>query len=266
MFWRATVAVAGGAGIVTGLYPVVPQIGLALMRHMAGRPQPRRLGRIIFLEWALAVAVQAVRPAGFFGIPVPGPPARGPRPVVLLHGFGQGNANFLVLGNRLHRAGLGPLYGFEYWTLGKVTTAARRLGVLVEEVCARHGAAKVDLVGHSMGGVVARTYVSLFGGAERVRHLVTIGSPHHGTSMAKLGLGWPTVELDASSELLRTLAAAPPPGVEVTCIWSRADGLVSTRREASVPFAEELVYEDLGHLSLLFSRRVADAIGARLRW
>jgi hypothetical protein len=179
----------------------------------------------------------------------------------MLHGFAQGSANFLVLAARLRAAGLGPLHGFEYWTLGRVSRAAESLGRFVDSL----GAPQVDLIGHSMGGVVARAYATLHGGASRVANLITIGSPHHGTAVSKFGLGWPTVELATGAELLRRLRDAPaPPGVRFTCIWSRADGLVSSAAEAHVDGAEEIVYDDLGHLQLLVSRRVADEVIARL--
>jgi hypothetical protein len=260
LFWRGVVAAVGGVGIVSGLYPLAPQIGLALARRVRGRPQPPGLLRVIASEWALSSALQALRPAAFVG-PVLGRQARGPRPVIVLHGYAQGSANFLVLAHRLRRRGLGPILGFEYWTLGRLERAARRLGRFLD----RLGAPEVDLVGHSMGGVVARYYVCAGGGGARVRNLVTVGSPHGGSAASRFGVGWPRAELRAGSEVLSRLRDCPvPSGVRATCIWSRADGLVSSRAEATLPGAEEIVYDDLGHMGLLASRRVARELAARL--
>ena len=50
----------------------------------------------------------------------------------------------------------------------------------------RTGAASVDLVGYSAGGVIARLYVRDEGGASVVRRVLTLGSPHHGTDVAAL--------------------------------------------------------------------------------
>lgn len=258
---RGAVAAVGGLGVASGLYPVAPQLGLALARRLRGRPQPKNLGRIIAGEWALANAFQVARPLGFLGVVGPGRQARGPRPVVLLHGYAWGMANFALLARRLRRAGVGPLLGFEYNSLGRVERAARQLGEVVDAL----GAPAVDLVGHSMGGVVARAYVTLYGGASRVTNLVTIGSPHNGARVSKLGVGSPRSELIVGSRLIRDLAAAPaPPGVRTTVIWSRADGLVSSRAEAGLAGAEEIVFDDLGHMGMLVSRRVARAIAERL--
>jgi pimeloyl-ACP methyl ester carboxylesterase len=265
LFWRGVVAAGGNMATLVGVYPVGNQVAVALARAVRGKRQPGKLSRAIAAEWAVATAVAAARPLGFFGVPVVRPGARGPRPVLLVHGYAMGRANFLVLANRLSLAGLGPFIGFEYWTLGGVAPASGRLGAFVEELCARTGAAQVDIIGHSMGGMVARHWVAAGGGAARVRNLVTIGSPHHGTPLARFGIGRTAIELDADSEFVRDLAARPVPrSVRVTAIWSRADGLVSGRDSALLAGAEILEYENLGHLSLLASRRVAREIAARL--
>src|SRR5689334_11357679 len=154
LFWRGVLAVASDAMMVTGVYPLVPHAALALSRRRAGGAGG---GVAVALkEWALAVGVSAARPLGFLGLP--GRKGRGPRPIIVLHGYAMNRANFLALAARLSRAGLGPIFGFEYWTLGKTASAARRLAAFVADVRAQTGAATVDIIGHSMGGVVGRYY------------------------------------------------------------------------------------------------------------
>jgi pimeloyl-ACP methyl ester carboxylesterase len=185
--------------------------------------------------------------------------------VLLLHGYAMGRANFLLLANRMALAGLGPIIGFEYWTLGGVARPSAALGEFVEEVCARLGVAQVDLVGHSLGGMIARHYVSAGGGAPRVAHLVTIGSPHGGTPFSRFGLGRTAAEMRVGSSMLDELRTQPvPANLPVTAIWSRADGLVSSRGQAYLPGAEMVEVEGLGHLAMLASRRVARVVIARL--
>jgi pimeloyl-ACP methyl ester carboxylesterase len=264
LFWRGVVAAGGQVAFVSGVYPLGNQLGVALSRAVARKPQPPGLLRAVAGEWAMAQLIAAARPLGFFGLPVVRR-AAGPRPVLLLHGYAMGRANFLLLANRLALAGLGPLVGFEYWTLGGVEKASRALAAFVEEVCVRLGCPQVDLVGHSMGGMVARHYATLGAGASRVRHLVTLGSPHGGTPLARFGIGKPSRELAADSELVRQMAAVPvPPEVDFTLIWSRTDGLVSGRHGALLDGAEVLEFHDLGHLALLGSRRVARELAVRL--
>lgn len=266
-------AAVGNTAMLTGVYPLVPHLLLAraVARAPSRDPQLRRkraLGvlRAAPAEWACALAVSAARPIGFLGLPVALRRARGPRPIILLHGYAMNRANFLPLARRLAAAGLGPVLGFEYWTLGKVSTAARRLAAFVDEVRTATGADKVDLIGHSMGGLVGRYYVALGGGGDRVHNLITIGSPHSGAIVSGAGIGRPSHELAPGSAFLERLgSAATPAGVRITTIWSRADALVAGARDAHLPGADEIVYDDLGHLTLLVSRRVTAEVISRLK-
>jgi len=253
--WRGVVAAASNALMATGLYPLVPHL---MRRRSGGAPVTVRA---LVEEWAAALAVTALRPAGF--LPLPGARGRGPRPVIVLHGYAMNRANFIVLAARMKKAGLGPIYGFEYWTLGRTAAAARQLGWFVDQVRASTGAAQVDVVGHSMGGVVARYYVTLGGGDGIVNRLITIGTPHTGTEVSKIGIGAPTRELVAGSPLLARVANAPAPvRTKLTAIWSRADAMVPG---GDVPGIEMIELADLGHVALLTSKRVADAVIERLR-
>jgi pimeloyl-ACP methyl ester carboxylesterase len=259
LVWRGGVATISHVLMLTGLYPALPHVWRALSRHDLGdRPL-----RAALVEWGLSNALSLARPAGF--LPLPGARTHGPRPIIVVHGYAQNRANFLPLACRLSRAGLGPIVGFEYWTLGRTAAAARQLGWFIDEVRAATGAAEVDVIGHSMGGVVGRYYVQLAGGDRVVKNLVTLGSPHTGTEISAIGLGHPTRELVLGSALLTRLAAAPPPvHTRVTVVWSRGDALVPGARQLAFPGAEVIVYPDLGHVALLVSRRVARALIARL--
>ncbi|MBA3820146.1 MAG: alpha/beta fold hydrolase [Deltaproteobacteria bacterium] len=259
LIWRGGVAAVSQAMMITGLYPLVPHAWRALVRHELGvRPV-----RAALTEWAVSAALSAVRPAGFLALP--GARTRGPRPVIVLHGYAMNRANYLPLAYRMAKAGLGPIFGFEYWTLGRIAADARQLGWFVDEVRAATGATEVDIVGHSMGGVVARYYVSLAGGDAVVKNLVTLGSPHGGTDVSALGVGHPTRELLLGSKLVQRLTAAPPlQHTRLTVIWSRADALVPGARQTALPGAEIIMYDDLGHVALLGSRRVARQVIERL--
>jgi pimeloyl-ACP methyl ester carboxylesterase len=257
--WRGGVAVASTAMMLSGLYPLLPHA----WRSIKG-PRPTRPVRIALAEWGMSALVSATRPAGFLALP--GAQVRGPRPVIVLHGYAMNRANFVVLASRLARAGLGPIVGFEYWTLGRTAAGARQLGWFVDQVRETTGAAEVDLIGHSMGGVVGRYYITLAGGDRFVKNLVTIGSPHWGTDVSAIGVGHPTRELLFGSKLVARLTAAPPPEhARLTTILSQADALVPAESQPEIAGAERIVYDDLGHVALLGSRRVAQAIIDRLR-
>ncbi len=259
LVWRGGVAAMSQAMMLTGLYPLVPHA----IRVIAKADVGNRPWRAAFTEWGISAALSAARPAGFFSLP--GARVRGPRPVIVLHGYAMNRANFMPLAFRLAHAGIGPVLGFEYWTLGRTAAAARQLGWFVDQVREATGSAEVDLIGHSMGGVVARYYVMLAGGDGVVRRLITLGSPHAGTDVSRFGIGHPGRELVRGSKLISRLTMAPPPqSTKLTTIWSRGDALVPAARQAPLPGAETIIYDDLGHVALLGSRRVAKLIVDRL--
>jgi pimeloyl-ACP methyl ester carboxylesterase len=98
-------------------------------------------------------------------------------PVLLVHGFLGDPTNFLVLRTFLTTRGVGTFASFAYgWRLD-YQRLATRLGEAVDTLCSATGAPEVDVVGHSLGGLVARYLVEL---APRtpVRSLVTLGAPY----------------------------------------------------------------------------------------
>jgi triacylglycerol lipase len=113
--------------------------------------------------------------------------AAGPDPVVIVNGTFGPKFFYEPLAKRLrdddHEA-----YIFELTNLGTsdIADTARDLAAFVDDVRARTGAAKVDLVGHSQGGLVARQYVKYLGGDSTVDSLVSLGAPHYGTKVANI--------------------------------------------------------------------------------
>lgn len=113
--------------------------------------------------------------------------AAGRDPVIVVAGtFSPGIAN-QPLAQRLRNAGFNTTV-FQLPTLGTqdIPTTALALRDRINQVLAQTGASKVDLVAHSQGGLVARQYIKYLGGAAKVDKLVTLGSPHYGTSLANL--------------------------------------------------------------------------------
>ncbi len=109
-------------------------------------------------------------------------------PVIIVAGtFSPAFANE-PLATRLRADGY-QTYIFELPTLGTqdIDLTAAALDGYADGVRAQTGAAKVDLVGHSQGGLVARSYVKDFGGASEVDSLITLGAPNKGTYLANLG-------------------------------------------------------------------------------
>lgn len=186
-------------------------------------------------------------------------------PIVLVHGVVDNRSAFAVLRRALRRRGFGRVATVNYSPLtADVRVAAARLGRQVERICAQTGYEKVHLVGHSLGGVIARYYVQRLGGDARVDTLVTIGSPHRGTVLARLFPLLVTRQLLPGSSLIADLAAPTRCRTPIVSIWSDRDEVVIPNRSA------ELRHDDLdvtnvrvsgvGHLSLLVDHRAVHAV------
>ncbi|HZA00391.1 MAG TPA: alpha/beta fold hydrolase [Acidimicrobiales bacterium] len=108
-------------------------------------------------------------------------------PVIVVNGLFGVEVAYEALVARLRADGY-QVWDFELPTLGTqdIHLSAQALDAFADDVRAQTGAAKVDLVGHSEGGLVARTYVKFFGGADEVDSLVTLGTPNRGTVAANI--------------------------------------------------------------------------------
>lgn len=193
-------------------------------------------------------------------------------PVVLVHGYAHNRSGYWLLRNRMRHVGFHNVYtlNFNPW-LQDIPYVAARLGARVELICEATGQPFVHVVGHSMGGLVARYYVQMLGGDDRVLDVVTIGTPHSGTHAASTFsvLGRTARQLGWQSPLVRMLNALPPARpVRFTSIWSSSDELVipaeSARLCPSVFDVENVHLPNEGHMSLLLSQRAISRIIERL--
>ena len=140
-------------------------------------------------------------------------------PIVLVHGIGDNRSAFAVLSGALRRRGFGVVHAINYSVLTALTGDVRRsaalLGAHIERICEQTGSDQVHVVGHSLGGLIARYYVQRLHGDSRVRTLVTLGTPHHGTLAAYL-LPTPTDQAAATGfrpadRARRAVPAVPHP-------------------------------------------------------
>ncbi|KOG34091.1 lipase family alpha/beta hydrolase [Streptomyces resistomycificus] len=209
------------------------------------------------------------------GHPVPSPddgatpqlPTEAKPPVVLLHGFIDNRSVFVLLRRSLAQHGRQQIESLNYSPLTcDIRTAAELLGRHIEEICERTGREQVDIVGHSLGGLIARYYVQRLGGDLRVRTLVTLGTPHSGTNVVRLANAHPIVrQMRPGSELLEELTR-PAPGCRTHFVsyWSDLDHLMDPLETACINHPDLSVQNvrvsGIGHLALPVHPAVATGI------
>jgi len=223
-------------------------------------PWPAR-AREFALEWAATALLVLATPLALRRRRVRPLDAGDPRPpVVLLHGYAQHPANFTWLARRLRRDGWRHLYLVAHTPVGgDIERSAHRLGEALDRLRRATGASRVDIVAHSMGGLVARACIRARGQASGVGRLITLGTPHQGTEIfPRFRLDPMVAQMRPGSPLLACLAADDPVPQLVDCIsiYSADDAVVVPASRAYYPGAFNIEVRGLGHLSLLFSQRV----------
>jgi triacylglycerol esterase/lipase EstA (alpha/beta hydrolase family) len=220
------------------------------------------------------------------------PSAAHPRPVVLVHGtFADMSDSWQALSPLLKNNGW-CVFALNYgsyagsgavgvYGTGEIRNSARELSAFVDRVLAATGAAEVDLVGHSQGGMMPRYYLKFLGGASKVNALVGLSPSNHGTTVDGIGLLarffpggeqftgalCPACEEQiVGSAFLAELNAGGDtvPGVEYTVIQTRYDQVVTPYTSAFLSGAKNILLQnqcilDLGdHLSMPYDH-IADA-------
>jgi triacylglycerol lipase len=182
----------------------------------------------------------------------------GPRPVLLVHGYGVSRGIWWLLRRRLEAAGhtvatvsLVP----PYTSLGKLVP---QLNQRIEEVCTATGSRQVTLIAHSMGGLVCRSYLARHGN-ERVDRLLTLATPHQGTALARIGIGQNAREMEPGSLWLTDMAAEPLK-IPVISLRNPYDNYAMPQDNQRLPGATDIELPATGHLAILYDSRIAELL------
>ncbi len=184
------------------------------------------------------------------------------RTIVLIHGYLGNRSSFLPLAAYLKLKGAGKVLTFNYkWNTGPEQAAKELKAFLKNHV--RGG--RIDLVGHSLGGIISRIYLQELGGSRRVDRCITLGTPHEGTYNAYWVASKVGDSLRPNSRLLKRLKAtrAVAANVRFCAIVGGSDNVVLPRIFAAN--GGDVVYlPNVGHLGILFSPAVFRAVTERL--
>jgi pimeloyl-ACP methyl ester carboxylesterase len=192
-------------------------------------------------------------------------------PVLIIHGFLGTRGSMFLLERRLVEDGF-VVVSFNLGTLNvrDIRRSAFLIHRKIERILAQTPSQRIDIIGHSMGGLIGLYYVKKLGGHARTRKLIMMGTPVRGTWAALMGvvtLGlWSTSswQLLPRSRFLDELAQGPmPPGVEVHTIAAARDWVVPLTTTKVAGASATTV--PLGHSSLVVSEEVYRRVVITLR-
>lgn len=256
----ATVVVLFLAGVTVYVFSSY----LLMLSHTEPKPWGRLL-REALVEFCWTVVTQPLLPLYYLvGRSMGG--QGGARPIVFVHGYAQNRVGFVGMARALARRGFGPMYGFNYPWFSSIPTNARRLGRFLDRVKRWTNSEQIDLVCHSMGGLVALEYLRTEGSRALVHRCVTIASPHGGVVWQGPIPGACGPELRSGGDYLRQIAGHTIAN-EVLSIYSTHDNIVHPPASSKLAArgGHDLAIPGGGHLALLFDPQVIDQVSDFLR-
>ncbi|RJO74560.1 MAG: alpha/beta fold hydrolase [Myxococcales bacterium] len=230
----AKTAMTAGRKVAEGYHAIDPDV----TRHLAHVP---------LLSFSLFVSRRE---------PIaPGEPDGHP-PLIFVHGLGGNRGNFLLMALYLRLYGRKRSYKIHFDPGQTIEQMAVALAHFIQDVRQATGSESVDLIAHSMGGLVARLALSEPGLDGAARTLITMGAPHKGTYSARFANTEVTRALRPDSELMRRLAAMGwPKGVRGATFFSRNDLFVLPAESATAEGAEAVDATPFTHYSYLIDPR-----------
>lgn len=214
---------------------------------------PSRARKVALREGLATVAAGALMPFGFLRSRHQPLRRRELRTVVFVHGLGANRGVFYPLQGFLRAAGHSRQLAFNHRSGPSVEALALQLKRLVDS---QVKGGRVDIVAHSLGGLIARFYLQQLGGDRRVDRLVTLATPHHGTHASAYVPSALVRQLAPESPFLLHLNALPPPAVDALSVVAANDIIVLPATSAAAPFGRVETLHGVGHNGVLLSPTV----------
>jgi triacylglycerol lipase len=192
-------------------------------------------------------------------------------PALLVHGIWNSGEHFARMRATLDAAGIGPTLAIDLAPndgRAPVATLAAQVDAAAHRLAREAGPSRIDVIGFSMGALVARYWIQRLGGRARVRRFVSISGPHAGTANAYALPLAGVREMRPGSALLTDLARDTDPWgeVEVHCFWTPFDLMIVPARSAILPGARTVQRFSVAmHRWMLTDARVITAVRDVLR-
>lgn len=190
-------------------------------------------------------------------------------PILLVHGYLHDSTAWIYQRKKLAKAGLGPIYTMNLKNpFSSIVVHAEQVAQKTAQIEQETGRSDLILIGHSMGGLVASWYATQLASPTQVTDVITLGSPFSGTHLAKIGIGPNAREMERHSVFLQALQQAiANSATRFYHIASTVDEIIMPADSAILPTHpdKQAIFDDVGHLALLFSPRVADQIAGWLK-
>jgi triacylglycerol lipase len=176
-------------------------------------------------------------------------------PILFVHGWNANSSTWTTMVNRFAADGwtAAELNNWSYNTSQSNATTAGQIQTKVDQILAATGAAKVDLISHSMGGLSTRYYVKNLGGGAKVDEWVSLGGPNHGTNTANYCFSTACSEMRIGSTFLNNLNAGDEtPGTTVNWLtwWSPCDDVINPDSSVALSGATNRQTACLSHSAL----------------
>ena len=216
-------------------------------------------------EFFTTMVVIFLTPFGWFDTDPDDLPPVNERPIIFVPGLLGNRAAFWMFKRYFNKRGHAFLFTVNLGPYnGSLRHFSSLVGERVNEVLAKTGQSKVDLVAHGVGGMAARLYVKTVG-QDKVANLVTFGTAHQGSRLAVLLGGRANHEIRPGDPFLKELnadvAAELNQGPRYVNIFSSFDNVILPPINAMLPGGENHRLEYLGHTALFFSSQVREICG-----
>lgn len=180
-------------------------------------------------------------------------------PVLLIHGYGCNSGYWHSMSKALVRANISH-YGIDLEPVAAgIDDYVPMINAAIQRICLETGSAQVILVAHSMGGLAARAYLRRHG-SDRVAKIITLGTPHRGTGLARFGIGLNTAQMrwiveneeGLCSEWLRKLEEQEDTSSHwlFVSLYSHQDNIISPQTSSHLAGAKNIAFHGIGHVAL----------------